>query len=104
MAIFSLQDAERALLAARATGTVQRLALSTSSAASTVLSRGVYRLMASVDCFIKQGGSSVAATTTASIWLPQRTERWVVVNDTTDGYVAGITASGSGYLYIEAVG
>ena len=78
------------------------VSLSTSTARSTVLSRGLYVMTCDVDCTFLQGASTVnALTTSRSLWA--RSYRWVYVHGDEDGYVAAILASGTGTLSLEKV-
>jgi len=76
--------------------------LGTSSArnSSPLKKRGIYRLSASVDCFIKRGGSSVVATTSdAPLWAKTYLDIFMMDKE----YIAGIVATGTGKLYITEI-
>ena len=76
--------------------------LSTTTATSSVLALGRHRIVSTVDCYVRQGASTVVSTTSMS-YLPAGVIDYIFVSSaTTDGYVAGITALGTGTLFITA--
>lgn len=84
-------------------GDPQILSLSMVSA-NVALEEGTpYELWASVDCFIKLGNSSVAATTASN---PLTAKIWKHIRPCgPDGapYLAGIVSSGTGSLFITKI-
>ena len=77
----------------------QTVGLSIASALSSALVVGaVYRVWASVACFIKTGTSAVSATTSDFPLGPQ-VDKYITI-DAGNEYVAGIVSSGTGVLYI----
>lgn len=79
------------------------VALSTSSNASAQLSTGFYFVKSDVDTFIRQGGSSVAATTASWKLEAGSTIPMAVTIAGTNDYLAGILSSGTGTLQILKV-
>jgi len=76
------------------------VSLSTTTAKSSQLLRGLYWVSASADCFFLQGPTAVTATTSS---VPLWAKTWVrvhVEDSTLEGFIAGITASGTATLYI----
>jgi len=76
------------------------VSLSTTTATSAALGIGRHRVISTVDCYVRQGASTVVSTSSMS-WLPAGVIDYIFVSaPTTDGYLAGITASGTGTLFI----
>ncbi len=83
------------------TGAPTTVALSTgSNVNATALSSSLrlVRLWASVDCFVRVGGSSVTAATTDHPLTAKIPE---IFHLDSSGYVAGIVSSGTGTLFIS---
>ena len=80
------------------------VSLSTTTARSTpVLAAGLYELECDEDCFFLQGGSTVTAALTDVPLAATATKRFVVTT-ASNGYVAGILASGTATLTITKIG
>lgn len=82
------------------------VSVSTTTAVSAKLTKGAtYMLTSSVDCFFLGGGSSIAATTSSNpLWARTYLGPLKVETDGgEDAYVAAITSSGSGTLYLIRV-
>ena len=79
------------------------LTVSSSTATSTVLTKGLYIITSDVDLTFLQGASTVTATTShRRLW--GGTYRWVwVTRPSVDGYIAAITTGATGTLSIEKV-
>jgi hypothetical protein len=89
-------------MAALRTGVVVTIASTTT--ASTALPKGKHLLSPTVDCWIRQGASSVAATAGAgSTFLAKGALVAVDVHDDGDKYIAAIRASVDGTLSITAI-
>lgn len=80
-----------------------RVSLATTTARSALLPPGNYQVTCDVDCFILQGGSAVDAVLATSNVLWSKGYIKVRVGDASDGYIAGILASGTGTLHILKV-
>lgn len=78
------------------------VSISTVTAVSGALVPGKYRVWSSVDCFVRQGASTVTATTAAGTPLAAgRAEYWEIFDAASNaGYMASITAAGTGTLYL----
>jgi len=92
-------DAEYSLLNGQATAAPQKLSMTGSSVRSTELAPGLYEVVSTVTGNILQGGSAVTATAGSQYIVADR-PRLIFVTGASDGFVAGIIASGS--LYIQA--
>ena len=80
----------------------QTVALSNTTNRSTQLQAGeVYRLWASVDCFVKLGGASVVAATT-DVPVSAKVNEYISVAQG-ENYVAALVSTGTGVLYITRV-
>lgn len=99
MAMFSIDDAAYKSLAQKFTSTAVNVSVSSTTATSTVLGVGRYRIVCDVPCYIKQGGSTVTAATTDH-YMPADLVDYFCVTAATDGYLAAITDSPSGNLCI----
>lgn len=78
------------------------VSLTTSTARSAALTRGLYIITCGQNCTWLQGGSTVEATANhRRLWA--NTYRWLYVHGTEDAYVAGILASGTATLSIEKI-
>jgi hypothetical protein len=73
------------------------LALSVATARTAELAPGVYRIWASVDCFVKFGDSAVTATTSDMPLTAKLKEDHVLL--ATLSHIAGIVSSGTGVLF-----
>lgn len=82
-------------------GAPTTLALSTSSDRVQLAANTVYRLWSSVDCFVRFGDVSVAATTSSSPLTAKISE--LAVTHKRDTYIAGIVSSGTGTLFITPI-
>ena len=94
----SINSNANALLGAMANGTPVTISLSTSSD-SVQMAPGLTRVISDVDCYIKQGGSTVTAVAsmTGGAYLPAGVEMWLYADAQADlDYLAGIVASGTG--------
>jgi hypothetical protein len=84
----------------------QRVAISTSNAYSAAIASPVAQVRPTVDCFItvspanSGGTASPASATGATSWPLSANETYTVVL-TPGYYIAAITASGSGHIYIH---
>jgi len=67
---------------------------------STALTAGHYRITATVDCYIVQGGSTIEADTDEYL-LPAGAEIHRVVDSASSAYFAAITDGGTGSLFIQ---
>ena len=99
---FSIQDAEYGLICGNFTAAPTCVSLSTTTATSAALTQGYYRVVSTIDCFLKQGGSTITAATTDN-WVPAGVIMNIVSDATKGLYVAGITAAGTGTLYLSKV-
>ena len=95
-----VMDAEHAALYQDFAGTVVTLSLSTTTARTAALNVGRYRIVADIDCYIAQGADDAITATTSSSFLPGGVIDYLVVGNNTNDSVAGITAAGSGTLFL----
>ena len=78
------------------------IAISTTTVSNTtVLASGKYSIKTNVDCFIRCGASGIVATTSCFPLLQGEEE--LVRITRSNGFVAGITAAGTGSLYLMLV-
>jgi hypothetical protein len=75
------------------------VSVSSTTATSTQLAKGRYRVICDVTCYIKQGDSTITAATTDNR-LPGDFIDYFVVSGNDDDYLAAITSSASGTLQI----
>lgn len=91
-------------LYSKLTGQTTTLSLSTTTASLTSdLNSGVWYVTADIDCFIKQGASATSALSASTgsgvpLWGKQYVR--IQVDASTNPRVAGITAAGTGTLYL----
>lgn len=78
----------------------------TATATSSALAVGVYEVDndGTADVYIKQGGSAVTAVISTSGRLPAGACTTMEVGDSSDAYLAGITAAGTSTLRIKRIG
>lgn len=97
----NFERAQYLALCPRYTNAPTEVTLSTSSARnSSALGVGFYIVRCDVNCYIKQGTSSVTADANDFIISAGSTYPMAVTDGTSDSYLAGILASGSGTLQI----
>jgi hypothetical protein len=85
--------------AVKARANAVTLSYTSTSAATSQLTTGVYDVCSSTDAHIVQGASTVTATTSGR---PLWAKNWVEIivdNATSEGYIAAIRANTSGTLY-----
>jgi hypothetical protein len=88
-------------------GTVTKIDFTATAADNTggsALKVGVHRIVATEDCHIVQGGSSLSDATTSSSFLPARAVDFLTVTAAADAYVSAIRNSADGSLYITHLG
>lgn len=90
-------------LGPQAISTTVKVALSTTTATSALLPPGLYEAYCATKWQRQQGGSTITATTDC---MPVGAgERWrFAVTGASDGYMAGILASGTDTLYLQKIG
>ena len=99
MAQYSIDDAAYASIVQNFANAPTVVTVTTTTARSTLLTRGRYRVICDVPVFIKQGGSTITAALTDN-YLPADCPEYLCVTAATDGYVAGITAAPTGSLQL----
>ena len=103
MSHFPLSDAEYKALCPQWTAVPTEISVSTSTAKNgSDLSNGLYWVKADIDTYVRQGDSSVTATTSSFLF-----EAGVIyplmVDGSDNARVAGITAAGSGTLQVQLI-
>lgn len=100
MALGNIGDNEVSALGQSFTNTPTTISISgTSARNSSVLTTGRYRVVSDIDCYVKQGSSTITSTTSMS-FLPAGLVDYFCVSSASNGYLAVITDGGSGTIYI----
>jgi len=87
MPVFDHHGAQRARLAAAFNGDPTQLTVEATHNRSSALPDGVYRLVATVDCRFKVGGSTVEAAATSHL-LPAGEREHLVINTSVGSYLS----------------
>lgn len=93
-------DGRYAFVCGQFTGTVTSVAVEVGSNRSAQLTPGRYRMVSTVDCFVKQGGSTVTATSDHFPIFAEQTH-YFAVGGGNDDFVAVIRDSADGSLRIQ---
>ncbi len=98
-----IEDLQQELLAPRLLDS-EVVTIGAASAATPQLAVGTYRISATVDCWVRQGGSSVTsvAATDGSSYLPGGQIDYITVTGSSDDYLAVIQATEAGSLSVTA--
>jgi hypothetical protein len=94
-------DSEFGWYCGDATGQAQKLTLGAAAQRTDQLSCGLWELVATAACFIRQGGSEISAVEdTPSHFLPVGVPRQIHVSSAASGFVSAV-GSGGGVLYLN---
>lgn len=104
MTFRSKLDAEYNIVCPKLTNAPTILSLSTTTARTAALATGSYYLWSiDTDCYVLQGGSTITAVAATSIGVALGMRLPFTVTSAADAYIAGITSSGTGNLYIVKI-